>query len=175
MKVVDIAEETFRELGEPSTISVPAIATWLRNNIGGLNNAINTEFEINTSSLEIERKVDSKMVDITEYETFIFKKMYVVHYYEILVRQSAGAASTDTVVEVSQDGMRVRKANKINVLKELTATKKQEVEDLFRAINFYKTNKAQPRQVAGDDTIEGFYDPYYRGAGTDFYNRVRNY
>ena len=175
MKVVDIAEETFRELGEPSTISVPAIATWLRNNIGGLNNAINTEFEINTSSLEIERKVYSKMVDITEYETFIFKKMYVVHYYEILVRQSAGAASTDTVVEVSQDGMRVRKANKINVLKELTATKKQEVEDLFRAINFYKTNKAQPRQVAGDDTIEGFYDPYYRGAGTDFYNRVRNY
>lgn len=175
MKVVDIAEETFRELGEPSTISVPAIATWLRNNIGGLNNAINTEFEINTSSLEIERKVDSKMADITEYETFIFKKMYVVHYYEILVRQSAGAASTDTVVEVSQDGMRVRKANKINVLKELTATKKQEVEDLFRAINFYKTNKAQPRQVAGDDTIEGFYDPYYRGAGTDFYNRVRNY
>ena len=104
MKVVDIAEETFRELGEPSTISVPAIATWLRNNIGGLNNAINTEFEINTSSLEIERKVDSKMADITEYETFIFKKMYVVHYYEILVRQSAGAASTDTVVEVSQDG-----------------------------------------------------------------------
>ena len=175
MKVVDIAEETFRELGEPSTISVPAIATWLRNNIGGLNNAINTEFEINTSSLEIERKVDSKMADITEYETFIFKKMYVVHYYEILVSQSAGAASTDTVVEVSQDGMRVRKANKINVLKELTATKKQEVEDLFRAINFYKTNKAQPRQVAGDDTIEGLYDPYYRGAGTDFYNRVRNY
>lgn len=175
MKVVDIAEETFRELGEPSTISVPAIATWLRNNIGGLNNAINTEFEINASSLEIERKVDSNMVDITEYETFIFKKMYVVHYYELLVRQSAGAASTDTVVEVSQDGMRVRKANKLNVLKELTATKKQEVEDLFRAINFYKTNKAQPRQVAGDDTIEGFYDPYYRGAGTDFYNRVRNY
>ena len=42
MKVVDIAEETFRELGEPSTISVPAIATWLRNNIGGLNKAINT-------------------------------------------------------------------------------------------------------------------------------------
>ena len=144
MKVVDIAEETFRELGEPSTISVPAIATWLRNNIGGLNNAINTEFEINASSLEIERKVDSNMVDITEYETFIFKKMYVVHYYELLVRQSAGAASTDTVVEVSQDGMRVRKANKLNVLKELTATKKQEVEYLFRAINFYKTNIISP-------------------------------
>tara|TARA_R110002051_G_C8678487_1_gene491424 strand:+ start:568 stop:1095 length:528 start_codon:yes stop_codon:yes gene_type:complete len=175
MKVVDVAEETYRELGEPSTISVPAIATWLRNNIGGLNNSINTEFEINATSLEIERKVNSNMVNITEYETFIFKKMYAVHYYEILIRQSAGAASTDTVMEVSQDGMRVRKANKLNIMKELASVKKQESEDLFRAINFYKTNKAQPRQVAGDDTIEGFYDPYYRGAGTDFYNRVRNY
>ena len=175
MKVVDIAEETYRELGEPSTISVPAIASWLRNNIGGLNNAINTEFSVDSSTLEIQREVDSKMVDITEYETFIFKRMYVVHYYEILIRQSAGAASTDTVVEVSQDGMRVRKANKLNVMKELTNTKKEEAEALFRAINFYKTNKAQPRQVAGDDTIEGYYDPYYRGSGGTYYNRVRNY
>ena len=175
MKVVDIAEETFRELGEPSTISVPAIATWLRNNIGGLNNALNTEFEIDATSLEIEQEVDKKQVEINEYETFIFKRMYVIHYYELLIRQSAGAASTDTVVEVSQDGMRIRKANKLAVMKELTNTKKEESDSLFKAINFYKTNKAKPRQVAGDDTVEGFYDPYYRGNGTEFYNRIRNY
>ena len=175
MKVVDIAEETFRELGEPSTISVPAIATWLRNNIGGLNNALNTEFEIDATTLEIEQEVDNKQVEINEYETFIFKRMYVIHYYELLIRQSAGAASTDTVVEVSQDGMRVRKANKLAVMKELTNTKKEESDALFKAINFYKTNKAKPRQVAGDDTVEGFYDPYYRGNGTEFYNRIRNY
>ena len=175
MKVVDIAEETFRELGDPSTISVPAIATWLRNNIGGLNNALNTEFEIDATSLEIEQEVDKKQVEINEYETFIFKRMYVIHYYELLIRQSAGAASTDTVVEVSQDGMRVRKANKLAVMKELTNTKKEESDALFKAINFYKTNKAKPRQVAGDDTVEGFYDPYYRGNGTEFYNRIRNY
>ena len=175
MKVVDIAEETFRELGEPSTISVPAIATWLSNNIGGLNNALNTEFEIDATSLEIEQEVDKKQVEINEYETFIFKRMYVIHYYELLIRQSAGAASTDTVVEVSQDGMRVRKANKLAVMKELTNTKKEESDALFKAINFYKTNKAKPRQVAGDDTVEGFYDPYYRGNGTEFYNRIRNY
>jgi len=175
MKVVDIAEETYRELGEPSTISVPAIATWLRNNIGGLNNALKTEFAVESSTLEIQQEVDSSQADISEYETFIFKRMYVVHYYEILIRQSAGAASTDTVVEVSQDGMRVRKANKLNIMKELTNTKREESEALSRAINFYKTNKAKPRQVAGDDTIEGYYDPYYRGNGTEFYNRIRNY
>lgn len=175
MKVVDIAEETFRELGEPSTISVPAIATWLRNNIGGLNNSLNTEFEVDATTLEIQQEVDTKQVDISEYETFIFKRMYVVHYYEILIRQSAGAASTDTVVEVSQDGMRVRKANKLTVMKELTNTKKEEAEALYRAINFYKTNKAKPRQVAGDDTVEGYYDPYYRGNGSNYYNRIRNY
>ena len=30
MKVVDIADEIFRELSEPSTLSIPAIAYWVR-------------------------------------------------------------------------------------------------------------------------------------------------
>ena len=46
MKIVDIADENFRELGEPSTISIPAIAFWIRSNVGELNNRINTTFKI---------------------------------------------------------------------------------------------------------------------------------
>ena len=46
MKIVDIADEIFRELGEPSTISIPAIAVWIRSNVGELNNRINTTFKI---------------------------------------------------------------------------------------------------------------------------------
>ena len=46
MKIVDIADEIFRELGEPSTISIPAIAFWIRSNVGELNNRINTTFKI---------------------------------------------------------------------------------------------------------------------------------
>ena len=33
MKVVDIADEVYRELGSPTDLSIPAIAFWLRTNI----------------------------------------------------------------------------------------------------------------------------------------------
>ena len=46
MKIVDIADEIYRELGEPSTISIPAIAFWIRSNVGELNNRLNTTFKI---------------------------------------------------------------------------------------------------------------------------------
>ena len=49
MKVVDIANEIFIELGEPSSLSIPAITFWVRSNIGKLNNAINTQFFIKNS------------------------------------------------------------------------------------------------------------------------------
>ena len=46
MKIVDIADEIYRGLGEPSTISIPAISFWIRSNVGELNNRINTTFKI---------------------------------------------------------------------------------------------------------------------------------
>ena len=49
MKIVDIANEIYRELGEPSTTSIPAIAFWVRSNIGALNNYLNESFTINNS------------------------------------------------------------------------------------------------------------------------------
>ena len=55
MKVVDIADEVYRELGSPTDLSIPAIAFWLRTNIGSLNNHINTAFVINSTSYEIEQ------------------------------------------------------------------------------------------------------------------------
>ena len=54
MKVVDIAQEIYMELGEPSSLSMPAIAFWIRSNVGALNNYIDKAFKINDSSLEIE-------------------------------------------------------------------------------------------------------------------------
>lgn len=46
MKIVDIADELYRELGQPSSISIPAISFWIRSNVGELNNRINTTFKI---------------------------------------------------------------------------------------------------------------------------------
>ena len=65
MKVVDIADEVFRELGSPSTISIPAISFWLRTNIGGLNNSINRDFSIKAGTLELIRDVDGTETEMT--------------------------------------------------------------------------------------------------------------
>ena len=57
MKVVDIADELFRELAEPSSLSIAAIGFWLRTNIGALNNHINTSYVINATTFEIEQTI----------------------------------------------------------------------------------------------------------------------
>ena len=74
MKVVDIADEIFRELGEPTTLSIPAITYWIRSNVGQMNNLIHTSFFINSKDLEIVETVDSKSVEIGEEEKAIIKK-----------------------------------------------------------------------------------------------------
>ena len=65
MKVVDIASEIYEELGRPSSLSIPSISFWLRNNIGGLNNYINTQFSIASDDFEIIRTVDSAETEIS--------------------------------------------------------------------------------------------------------------
>tara|TARA_A100001201_G_C4092979_1_gene202773 strand:- start:1962 stop:2483 length:522 start_codon:yes stop_codon:yes gene_type:complete len=171
MKVVDIASEIYEELGRPSSLSIPSISFWLRNNIGGLNNYINTQFSIASDDFEIIRTVDSAEAEISVYEKAVFKKMYFVHYYDQQIRVQL--ASSDNVVEVSQDGMSVRKVNKTEVIRHLTAIKKQENDELMAMVNAYKTNKAAPRQVAGDDTQQGtYYDDSY---GIDYERTRRKY
>ena len=109
MKVVDIADELHRELGDPSSLSIPAIAYWLRTNIGALNSHIKTSYGVNETTFEIEQKqTDSagleETVEIGEQERAILKKMYMVHFYEIKLRENITNLATDTVISVSDDG-----------------------------------------------------------------------
>ena len=87
------------------------------------------------------------------------------------IRANVTGVETDAVVEVSSDGMRVRKTSKTEIIRHLTTLKRLEDEELNRMINFYKTNQAAPRQVAGDDTQAGYFGG--DGAiGANYYNRL---
>ena len=192
MKVVDIADEIYRELSEPTTISIPAISFWIRSNVGELNNRINTTFKIRetapdayefsgsftTASNEPQAfneatgalgLGDPAIVAIQPEESSILKKMYVVHYYDQQIRSTVGAASTDPVIEVASDGSRVRKINKNELSKTYIVLKKEEYSELIDLINAYKLRKSSPVQVAGDDTVRGQYSIDYDGYP---YNRV---
>ena len=201
MKIVDIADELYRELAEPSSISIPAISFWIRSNVGELNNRINTTFKISEhgenayefsgSFIDASREPQAfnegtgalglsisgtngstsspVIVSIQPEEASILKKMYIVHYYDQQIRTTVGAASTDPVVEVASDGSRVRKINKNELSKTYLALKKEEYMELTDMINAYKLRKSSPVQVAGDDTVRGYYYSNNEGAS---YNRI---
>jgi hypothetical protein len=156
-KIVDISDEIYRELGEPSDLSYASIAFWLRTNIGDLNILINKKFYIIDTTLEIGILEGSGDV-FGDLEKSIFKMIYSVHYYERLFRNALGAASTDSTLEINQNGFMARKINKNELAKTYAQLRKQiadelEAEDL---------NAGRIRLADLDDGDE-FYDIKGRG------------
>ena len=76
MKVVDVADEIYRELGSPTDTSVASISFWVRSNIGALNNHTNMEFTIDGSTLEVSYlDDDDEKVNLGIEDAAILKKM----------------------------------------------------------------------------------------------------
>lgn len=152
VKLVDVADELYREMGEPSDWSIASIAWWLRANIGDLNISINKRFYIDDATLEILPEAGSGDL-FTSPEKSIFKMLFAIHFYERLLRNALGAASTDSVIEINQNGFSARKINKNELAKTYAQFRKQVNDELETLIKGYNLNEARPLQVAGDDTI----------------------
>lgn len=159
MTTLEIGDEIFRELNQPTTTSPAAIAIWLKFNVGKINSALNKEYTTNLQTMEIEPALGEK-------EKYIFKKMYIIFYYDWQFRTSLGAAASD-VISVTSDGATVRKVNRNEVSKSWLQAKKDEQEQLDKAIRDYKISEFEPLQVAGDDTIAANYS-------TSDYDRLNN-
>jgi len=169
-KIVDIADEIYRELGEPNDLSLSSIAFWLRTNIGDLNILINKKFYITDDTFEIGIEADSGD-EFKDIEKSIFKMIYNIHYYERLFRNALGAASTDSVIEIDQNGFRARKVNKNELAKTYSDLRKQINDELQILTKNYNLNEAKPLQIAGDDTISSpdktyTYNNYIRNIDT---------
>jgi len=169
-KIVDVADEVYRELGEPSDISIASVAYWLRTNIGKLNVLLNKPYLINETTLEIYSSDEAKDPFGINEKT-IFKKIYTVYYYERLFRNALGAASTDSVIDISQNGFSARKINKNELAKTYSELKKQADAELKILTDKYEINEIAPLQVAGDDTIQDLsrsvtYSNYIRNLDT---------
>tara|TARA_Y100000593_G_scaffold35379_1_gene69256 strand:+ start:1837 stop:2361 length:525 start_codon:yes stop_codon:yes gene_type:complete len=160
MKVVDIAAEIHRELASPSSLSIPAIAYWVRNNIGQLNNLINTSFFINSTTLEIEEtntdvNGTTTTTEIGIDEGGILKKLYIIHYYDLKIRANVVNLESDSIVSVSDDASSVTKVNRNQITFALTQLKKQEYFELTKLVHGYQRNNSGPIQIVGDDTEAG--------------------
>lgn len=152
VKLVDVADELYREMGEPSDWSIASISWWLRANIGDLNISINKRFYVDDTTLEITSDPNSGEL-FTDVEKSIFKMLFSIHFYERLLRNALGAASTDSLVEINQNGFSARKINKNELAKTYAQFRKQISDELEILIRSYNLNEARPLQVAGDDTV----------------------
>lgn len=149
--VASIAQEIYEEIGEPTDTSIAAIAAWVRRNIGGLGNLLNLEFTINSATLEI-------MPNLSDREKYIFKKMYSIYFFDLKIKSIGSLAMTD-FTSIKDDFGSVQKLNSNEVLRSLYQVRKQEYEELESLVNKYEINEVTPLQVAGDDTIPGYYNP----------------
>jgi hypothetical protein len=186
-KIVDIADEIYRELGEPSDVSIPSVAFWLRTNLGKLNILINKRYTINTLDLEID-VISSETFTITEKS--IFKKMYNISYYDRqiinLIGKSrninlvntdvstSGVNSADSI-QISENGFSYQRSSSTKTANEtikantqfirqlglnFVELKKQEIAELEMLTKNYNLNEITPLQIAGDDTIVANDRPY---------------
>ncbi len=159
-----MASETRDELGITSSPTESAVILWFRTNYGKLNNAIGRSYVVSDDGAAPpvtyylkETLLDGTIEEIGYDEAAILKKFYYIQYYDSKIRENVGAASVDAVVEVDSDGMRVRKVSKTEVGRNLVSYKKMELEELNSMISRYQVAKSNPRQVAGDDTVVGYY------------------
>lgn len=167
MKVVDIAQEIYFDLNEPSDISVAAIAYWVRANVGALNNFLCENFAINESYEIVD--TDNSDAEINIDASSILKKMYMVHRYAVAIRSKLTSLDSSDVIMVTDQDTSVRRTDKTQVIRAVTAEKKQEEEELRNLINAYKTKRNKPGQVVGDDIVAGVYPeayPYIRTGRT---------
>ena len=164
MKVVDIAQEIYFDLNSPSDLSLAAISFWIRANIGNLNNTIFSSFIINDSY-----EITESDAEININAVAILKKMYMVHRYSVIIRSKITEVSANDVVEIQDQDTRVRRIDKNQLIRSISAEKKQEEEELRFLISNYRANRVNPGQVVGDDIVAGAYPtdyPYIRTGRT---------
>lgn len=162
MKIVDIANEIYIESGSPTSTNIPVISFWIRGKIGDINNLLFEDFTLN-SNYEI---VDGGGTEIPFEVVSIIKKMYKIYDFEVQIRSNMNALTTDSIIEVQDQGSSVRKVNKNEVSKTFVSLKNTEEESLNRLITAYRMKGAKPLQVVGDDIVQGNY-------GGNFINDLR--
>ena len=159
MKVVDIANEIYLENASPSDTSVSAIAFWIRSNVGRLNAMLYESFYLDQTSLEV---LDSAGAEISILGAAVIKSMYKVYRVELDIRNILAGIGVDSVLEARDQDFSVKKLNKSELLKTMTGFKKDVVKELTDLVHNYRSYNGAPSQVAGDDTVAGYY------AGTSY-------
>ena len=132
-----ISLEIHSELSDDSSLSISYIAGWLRDNVGNLNNAIGTSFNIDGTTLDLDSV-------ITEDQKSIFKSLFYCKYYNNMANKNLGASGFDWIA-IDEADSKIRRASKTDIAKVFLSIAKDCNENLNKMIFYYKNNKALPR------------------------------
>lgn len=152
--LLEVSERIYQSLGSPDSPTVGVIQYYLRHNIGALNTLLNTSYLIDATDGTVEP-------DLAEDDAVIFQSMYFIYYYDTRVRANLGAASIDSILEVAENGAVVRMTNRNSLALTYVQMKKQDQENLNNMVAFYRSNRAVPDQVVGEDDVDVLYSTNY--------------
>ena len=146
--VADMAAEIISDMGNDSSLSVAYLSSWLRNNIGKLNNAIGSAIDIN-DNLEFYPSITNDQKDI-------FKWMFICQHYSNQARANLGAGAYDWS-EIVEFDSRIRRVSKNEIAKTFLQLSSQCSESLKQIILYYKTNKALPLSLSSWNSLSLLY------------------
>ncbi len=160
-QITVISDETFRELSEPSDISIPTLDFWFKSNLGQLNS------RLDLSILVVDNDFSPQLIDE---EKDIYKAIYKIEWYGRQIRNNLGAAAySSEVLQIKEGNRTIVGVNKNDIAKTFLNLRKDASQELNFLIQAYKFNRSDPREskVVGDcgclyDTAID-YDYYRRG------------
>lgn len=146
--ITDIADEIYREMGEPDDISIPSISFWLSSNIGQLNTLINVVIEVDEN--------EEFVPELTHEQKAIFKQIYFINYFTRMIKTSLGASAYDWS-ELSEGDSRIRRVSRNEIAKtyqQVRGTLQTELSDL---VFFYKQNRVIPYSISSISELLSLY------------------
>jgi len=135
-----------------------SISGWLKENLGGLNTYIYTDFSGDLASGA------NGTIDIEAQN--ILKELYLHNYYNKEARNALRGivnsnVSGDNVLSLKDGESAVTFVNRNEVSKVYRGLASDSMDNIVRMAGQYNIYAAQPRQLGGVDGGTGTYEPYY--------------
>ncbi len=157
MKLVDVADEIFRELGEPDDITIPTVSFWLTSNVGSFSGLLNTDIIIVNSEFSPE---------LTNEQKDIYKNVYTIYYWTRQVNKNLGAAAYDSFSQIKEGDRTVIRTNKNEIAKSFTTLMRAAKDDLDKKLLLYRQRiqntdvVSMVNPINDEDIIGTFLGPF---------------
>lgn len=148
--IVQVADDLFSDLDDPSDVTISSIAAYLKANIGDLNILTNESYVVHDDQ--------SVTPPLSQNVAGVLKAIYLIRYYNKKILGVTGAAGYSPVKRVSSDGFVVEYSDSVSLSKFWLDMKRAAQIQLNDLVNAYKIDKTLPGQVVGDDNYTRF--PY---------------